>query len=53
MLKVEPNFTEKKLLKLPKNLIFINGVTYGSNVVKVPFSFKEFQDLCRTLRALH
>lgn len=41
MLRVEPNFTQKKLLKLPKNLIFVNRVTLGLNIFKIPFSFKE------------
>lgn len=53
MLKVQPNFTPKKLLKLPKNLIFINGVTFVLTISTIPFSFKEFKDHLILLRVLH
>lgn len=32
---------QKKLLELPENLIFVNRVTFGLNIPKFPFSFKE------------
>lgn len=51
MLKVEPNFIPKKLLKLPKNLFFINGVTFILNISTIPFSFTEFEDLPHTLKS--